>query len=262
MRSIGLFIFLFPLVVLAQRKDFFHALDTVNAEPVNTRSYAGDKIDVLHFNEANYAGIVLDYLNTVRNRKGRKAFEQDESFNRLCRVGMAKFSKNYFRGNKYEHQAVRYSEFSLRYLNAEHRLFKVFTFEVNLTHLNQFTRFYYLRDDHSTDLKLFLGKRPKITNPEHEGYEEPKPVKVISEFEFVSRVLKKIRSRAGVRDIYSKNYSHIGLDITIDEYTVHRKKIPKAKVMVVLGGKQLQKVRERKLHNTPKKDEDNPYRVF
>lgn len=258
-RAILYLLFELAFSAFGQNNQYFDRLDRTELEPYVARAATQAELDVMNLDKQGYAGLLLEGINSVRTLKQRAVFEQDSAFNQMCNVGVKHFPQAYFRNKTKRHKIIRYAEFGLRHLKGKHRMFRVFSFNYNLTTLSNLTPFYYARNDETSPLKLFWGRRPRVTDPNHEDYEEPKPVRPISEKEFVRGLCRAFEHSKGGKDLLSRNFTHIGIAIRVDEFTLNRKKIPRAFVMVIIGGKQIQKARDVEPAKLEDEDVNNPY---
>ena len=228
----------------AQNRRYYANLATTKAFFIEEGIATENKLDVIHFDAHNYAGMVLNNLNATRAKRGRKDLVQDSTFNRMCKLGVNHFSKSFFTSRKHRNKVVRYTDFSLRKMKGEHRLFRAIVFTQNVVHLSDRNNFYLDRRDKTTDLQLFEGEK-STAKPEDEDYIEPVPVKELTEKQFVWEVIKSIKRENGARELITRNYTHVGVSIRIDPTSINKKRVPRVFVMVLLGGKQTQKVKIR-----------------
>lgn len=226
-----------------QNKRYYDLLDRTEGEQMESRKASSAELNVIGFDKQDYGGLILAQFNESRKRRGRKDFVIDSVFQQVCNTGVKHFSSTFFKSQKHKDKVVRHTEFGIRHLKGKNRLFKVVALNVNLTTLKGMSPFFYYAQDPNTTLKLYKGKRPKTLNPDHPDYEEPVPVKAITEIMFAEDIEAAIKTRVGVTDFFSKTYSHMGVGVRLDEYSVNRRKIPHAFVLIILGGKQTQKIR-------------------
>lgn len=244
-----------------QNKNYYDLLDRTESERMEPRPAINSDLEIIEFDKQDYAGLIVDQFNSSRKRKGRTDFGLDSAFQQVCNTGVKHFSSTFFKSRKSASKVLRYTEFGIRYLNGENRLFKVYTLSYNLTNLSTLRPFFYHSQDQQTSLKLYYGKRPKTLNPDHPDYEEPKPVAPITEIEFARGVEDHIRNQDGVIEFFSKSYTYLGVAVRLDEYTINRRKIPHAFIMVIIGGKQTQNVRLVKPVE-PESDKDDPLLIL
>lgn len=263
MRLIFFFFVILSLqVTFAQNKRYYDLLDRTERNELKVRAATAELVNIVDFDNQLYAGMILEQLNQARKKKGRSLFVEDTAFAQVCNVGVKHFASSYFKSKKMTDRVVHYTEFGLRHLQSHHRLFKAYCFYVNLTHLNRFTPFYYHSADETTALKLFKGRRPNTLNPEHPDYETPTPVQPITELELVEGINELLRKKDGSAELFSKSYTHIGISVRLDQYSINRNKIPHAFVMVIIGGKQTQKASDFLPATPDNVDENNPYTIL
>ena len=224
-----------------QNQRYYDWLDRTERDSVKIKAPSIQEMNVLDFDRADFSGKLLHELNLQRTRKGRQEWQQNEAFMQVCNVGVKHFSKSFFKkSRKYRHKVTRYTEFGLRHMNASCRMFRAFTFYVNLTNLKKYSRYYFSRKDDTSPLRLYMGKRPRISDPEHEEYEKPLPVKPLTEDDFVRTLIGTIKGASNARELVLRRYSDIGIAMRLDEHTINRRKPPHVFVMIIVGGRQLQ----------------------
>ena len=244
-----------------QNKRYYDLLDRTEGEQMEPHRASAAELNIIGFDKQDYGGLIFGQLNESRKRRGRNGLIIDSVFQQVCNTGVKHFSSTFFKSHKHTDKVVRHTEFGIRHLKGENRLFKVVALNINLTTLKGMSPFFYYAQDPNTSLKLYKGKRPKTLNPNHADYEEPVPVKPITEIMFTEDIEAAIKSSVGVSDFFSKTYTHIGIGVRLDEYSVNRRKIPHAFVLIILGGKQTQKVRINQPVTSPA-DEDNPFLIL
>ncbi|MFT5821805.1 MAG: hypothetical protein ACI8ZM_003061 [Crocinitomix sp.] len=250
------------LFLFGQKQKYYNQIERTECDQIEVRAAGTVELEVLDFDQQNYSGMLMEELNLKRKTRGRPGFELDSTFNRICNTGVKHFSRSIFSNRKNQRRLIRYTEFGIRYLRGDHRLFKAYSFYFNLTHLHNYTKFFYAAGDETTKLKLFVGKRPRTMSPTHEDYEEPIPVKPITEKEFGASIIQALLRDDGAVEFFSKNYSHIGVSMRIDEYSINRRKIPRAYIMIIIGGKQTQKIRAPYVIPQNSADDNSPYTIL
>lgn len=263
MRIIVAITFLFSLCAgFAQGQRYYDLLDRTEIDPVKLRNANQEKLKVRDFDQQGYIGMMLEELNLERKSRGRPNFIIDSVYAQICNVGVKHFSPNYFYSEKTGYKLLRNTEFGIRYLKGQYRAFNVITFTISLVDLKNLTNFYYLSSDQSTELKLFYGNRPKTFNPEDERYVTPVPLQPINEKEFTQKVIKILSSEMGIGEFFSKLNTHIGLGLRLDPYTLNCRKMPTAFGMIILGGKQTQKVKIKLPPTSDKELENDPFVIL
>lgn len=233
---------IFTVLLFGQKQKFYDQIERTECDPIELFAAESSELEILDFDQQYYSGMIMHELNLKRGLRGKPGFVLDTTFSRICNTGVKHFSRSYFSSRKQHRRMIKYTEFGIRYLKGEHRLFKAYTFYFNLTNLNGHSRFYHAGGDETTRLKLFQGKRPRTMNPDNENYVKPIPVKPITEIEFSASIIQQLIRHDGAVEFYSKNYSHFGISMRVDEFSINRRKIPRAYIMIVIGGKQTQKV--------------------
>ena len=261
-RFLFIVLLLNPFLGFNQNRRFFRIIDSTNAKFAEEWGASGAKLDVLNFNEQNYEGAILDGLNAQRSLKNRQVFVQDSAYNRMCLTGIAAFSKGYYTSHKNETRVHRYTEIGIRRMQGNNRLFRVIMFKIRLADIGYNEYFYFDRRNFDSELQLYKGKKRLTRKPVIVDDEEAIPVDELSEQDFVNNFVKKIKKEMSAREFYSKCYTHIGLSLCVDPSSVGRRRIPKAYVMVILGGKQTQKIKEARPILQNNAANNNPYTIL
>ncbi|NOQ71284.1 MAG: hypothetical protein GQ574_04750 [Crocinitomix sp.] len=261
-RILFISLLLIPLISFDQNKRFYEAIDTSTVKFAEEWGASGAKLDVLNFDDQNYEGAILDELNKVRSVRNRSLFIQDSAYNRMCLAGMETFTKKYCGSNKFRDRIYRYTEIGIRRMQGVNKVFRVFTFSVSLIDLGSREYFYFDRRNFDSELQLYKGNTPTTRNPDNENYVEPIPVAKLDEQAFAQSFLKKLKRAMGGQDLQSKNFTHIGLAMRLDARSVRKRRTPKALVMIILGGKQTQKVKKQRPIPQNSAADNNPYTIL
>ncbi len=247
-RSFYFLFFLLSWSVQAQnRRTFFPLLDRTEKISYDERLAEETEMNILGFDDQKYNEIIFGELNKERKRRHMLPFIQDSVFNQVCNttvkhISRRKLSHDGLRSGFFQHQMDQ----SVRYLDGENRMFTTYTFYTNLTNLNRFSTFYYDRKEGEGTLNLYRGNR-KIKYKD--GIPQPiekVPVRPISEKEWAKMIFRYLLKRTRQLGIKSKLYSHVGIAVRLNEYTVRRQSIPHAFVMIIVGGKQTQEIKPRR----------------
>ena len=243
-------IFISVTIYGQNRRKFLPLLDKTKGKEFEERLAKDVEMEIINFNEELYEEVLLGELNRERGRRHLNDWKQDSMFNKLCNAALKHIERR-----KLSHSGVRKGFFqhqmdqSMRHLSGENRLFTTYTFYTNLTKLNKFSTYYYDRKEGESTLNLYHGdRRVRYKNGLPEPIEK-KPVIPITEKEWVGGIFKYLKQSKRQLGIKSKSYSHIGIAVKVNPYTIRRKSIPHAFVMIIVGGKQTQEVepaRERK----------------
>ena len=233
---------MFCFVGISQKQIFYDHISAAETKFFELTAATNETVDVVNLNTDNLSGKIMFAWNDARKKKGRVALTQNIPLKQYCFGAQQYFHRSYYQKKSTEEKLKIYTERGLRFLDAPCRHFQVAAFTVNIVDLHSFQRFYFDKSDGETPLGLFLGKRPKSTNPDSDNYEEPVPISYLTENELVENILVDIRRRIG-NEMYSKDYENFAIEIIVNDNTLFRHKIPTANVLVIIAGKQLQKVR-------------------
>ncbi len=233
----------------AQNRGYFERLDFSQPYGYDLEQASTATVDVLGFDEKNYSGIVHQHLNEKRAKRGCPAWQQDSVLNQLTHYGINSFPQSLFTKRKLRRRLTRYTELSLNRLNTNFRLFISKAFTVRLIDLKRLRYFYYERKDTKTELHLFKGNRPKISNPDHPEYIEPVAVEVMREDDFAADIEAQLYRLIGKKYFNNRLLTHLSIALRLDKNSIHRKKAPQAFVYIIIAGKQTQKIKRKIIQN-------------
>lgn len=228
----------------AQPQRYFDQLDRTERLPASERCASENEMEVIDFDRENYAELLFFEINRFRKRKRLKPFIQDSVFNQVCNTCVKHLPRSLLmRNGAPERKTIRYIDLGIRHLEGENRVFTAYSFYTNLTDLRRMTTYYYDRRGPDGEMNLYLGTRP--TGSDKKGKKaQLRPVEAITEKEWTRRIMKTLYRRAKSFGIRSRDYTHVGISVRLNEYTVERKAIPHAYVMIIVGGKQTFDIRE------------------
>ncbi len=230
---------------LAQNRRFLAKVKTIVTQKYDEDiSPSEAEVDVINFDRGLYASLIFSKVNMLRNKKGRQELGQNSLLNRISSAGIEEFSKSRFTSRKYWMKEKKSINMALIQNRSNYKLFSAYAFIIDLADLNPRASFFYDRKKDFGGTALFKGKRPTTKESHKEGFKEPEEVEMLSEVEFSEEIIKLLNKKGASSVLYSKKFSQIGISIRIDERTLHRNKRPCAYVMIVFGGKKMQKVKE------------------
>lgn len=246
----------------AQNRKYFERLDAALPVEVTSAQANENKLDVLAFDQQNYDEILIDFVNAIRKRKSQKDFGLDTMLNRFSHFAVQNFPKSFFTKRKYAKKVVRYTDLSLRRMGMENRVFEARCFYVDLMEMKGTGNFYFKRLDQTTELRLFLGDRPRISNPDHPDYVEPIPMSPLSETGFCKSFFKCLKRELGMRNLLNRSFTQLSIGVRVDPTSLNRKKIPRAFVYVIVVGKQMQKIKRKRAPSSIPQNNTDPYIIL
>lgn len=93
-------------------------------------------------------------------------------------------------------------------------------------------------------LDLYEGKKPSgLTKTEKEELPDPIPLDFMTESQLVEQFLMQVKRKKLIADIKRGRYAYVGINVEIDQNTLHKSKIPTARVVLVLGARRLRDIR-------------------
>lgn len=117
-------------------------------------------------------------------------------------------------------------------------------------------RFYYDRNGPENAPNLFQGKRQEFTVHE-EDEEEPVPLRFFTQEELVKRFLHELRKHPVYGELKSGVYVGAAISVEIDKNTLHKNKIPTARVVVVFGARRLRYLKDQATRSLAILDREN-----
>jgi len=243
-RYLLLFFIFASVATHAQNRRFLEKVDAT--EPVfytESEPVSEQRLDLKNFDVSHNAGLFIGTINSERERRFRIILEQDSLLNQIALAGIDSYNKKRYIHSKTWRQESKSIKFALQYHHSKNKIYSAHAFTVDLLDL-EFTQGYYCdkRNDES-DLHLYKGKRPKITDPEDENYVEPIPLFAITEKQMGERILNILSKGTLGRDLLSKKYSRVGVAVKVDKHSLHANIRPELFVILIFGGKQLQDIK-------------------
>ena len=242
MKWIFVILFCIPLLGVSQKKRFFNKL----AEPdfpiyeVGTEPSVNE-LDLINFDTDEVCSNFLYAINTHLFRRHKIKLTQDSIYNKLCQASMETFSRSIFRSKQIWKRKTSYFYKAIIQLESNYRFYQSFAFNVPLVdHL--FGQYYYDRHDEGSDLHLIYGSKKANKIKEEEG-EPLKYIHPVSEQELVQKILRRLIFKFGKINFSSNYYTRIGFAIKVDARTLNKNRLPEAQVIVMIGGKLMQRLR-------------------
>lgn len=99
-------------------------------------------------------------------------------------------------------------------------------------------QFYYDKDDTETSTHLFMGKKPSKKEKEEPGYKAV-PVKTLTYDDLASIIARNFVRDDGYFSSLNNGFDKYGFALAVDGKTIHRNKIPKVKVILIVGGNRI-----------------------
>lgn len=173
---------------------------------------------------------------------------------------LAEATTTAWKGTQYEKgkswtRSIRSIKKFARRSTCRFNLISAVSFRISLVD-NAGRRFYYDRHGAESELNLFQGKRPEFKTAE-EDTDEPVPLKFFTQEELVHQFLHALRKQSVYGELKSGVYAGAAISIEIDKNTVHKNKIPTARVVVVFGARRLRYLRDQATRSLAILDREN-----
>ena len=242
MKFFFLLICLVSIIAFGQKRRFFDVLDKSPFVFYPKSNGPSDRdIEIIHFDSIRASSSFLFSINNHRYRIAKRPFIQDSIYNRICHTVLNSLNNSIYINSKVWLKKRRYIYKALVKLRSNNRFYHAYAFKIKLVKYG-LGQYYYDKNDDETELHLIYGNKnrskKKIQRGEPLDYIEP-----ITEQKFNDLVLKKIMRSIGKSNFKLSYYDTIGIAIKLNRRTINRRAIPEAKVVVMLGGKVMQKIR-------------------
>jgi len=200
-----------------------------------------ERIALDRIDDSGIEGFLVEGINKRLKRKLRPNLEQDTILNKLCLAGINSYNANRFTDRDKFKKEREWLDVSLRESGSKNRMFLAYAFEVDLVDYSPLLRYHYSKKETGSPLDLYSGSKSikKDTSVTH------MPIMMKTEKQLYSLVSSKLRSKGFDHYLFKKNFSAIGLALRLNKDSIGRKKRPQMLLMLMVAGKQNQKVRER-----------------
>ncbi len=231
----------FGVPVFAQKMAFYKTLKSkaFNVYAPNHELLNSD-LDILNFDLNVVTSKFYSAVNTHKYRRSKLPLQQDSIYNKICEVGINVFNRSIYTGYSWDRKK-KYFYKALIKLKSHYRFYQAFVFKVRLVNYKG-GAYYYNRSDGGSVLNLVYGSKKQNKIKEDKGL-PLNYILPISELEMMDIILRKLISSIGKRNFGSNFYSQIGFAIKLNPKSINRRALPEAYVMVMMGGKVMQKLR-------------------
>ncbi|MDX2361043.1 MAG: hypothetical protein QNK23_09570 [Crocinitomicaceae bacterium] len=242
--SLVLFLLLFGPVVFGQTSLFkakaieqLEALDVTY--PIDESRPIDEEYDFLVEGMDDLENL---FLSAVKKSSKNRPDELEQS---QTLSSLSSLATQYWRGSQYAN-TKKWTKLSILIKQAARRstchfsIIKSLSFRITLVN-NHGRRFYHDRKGPEGQLNLYMGNRPSVL--ENEEDIELEPVTFHHEDYLVAEFLRKIRKKSMLSELRRGVYAYVGISVQIDEKTLNRKKLPTARIVILLGARRLQKLK-------------------
>ena len=182
--------------------------------------------------------IIIDKFNQKRTRQHHLQLTPNESLqltadsyvNTFTENRLQKNSKNVLRINKkvkknckrngYKNTFVDFHITSIRCMNYSS------------------SEFYYDKEDNETSTHLFVGKKP-TKKEKSEGKQPPVQIKPYTYNQLADLIVRQFVTDEGSFKILNNGFDKFGFSLAVEQHSILKNKIPKIKVIVILGGNRI-----------------------
>lgn len=226
-------------VFLARMEQELPARDSVSH--LEKRKASGDEYDFLAQGMEGLEELFLGHMYAVsRNQpddltRSKVLSIMAEATTSIWKGGQYNKGKSWVSVNKYLRRASYRS-------TCRFNLLRSAVFRISLVD-NEGKQFYYDRNGSPDQLNLFKGTYPTFKERMEEDAPEPEPLRFFSEEEIVQQFERQLRRQSQYSDLRNGNFCCVGISVEVDQNSLHRKKIPSARVVVLFGARRLKHVK-------------------
>jgi hypothetical protein len=184
---------------------------------------------------------VFFMFNKIRKQKHRTELE----FSPQLELAAYNFIKQYsvFKFKKLKNNNARISKilpFLFKKLNIKQGVSKGLVVLPQLVDYKFGKRFYYDKEDEETDLKMYYGRKIDA-DKEEEGLVKI-PIPTYTYYSFAEKLVRDLMSSFPSRFAKSKSYEKAACYLAVDEKSLYKRKIPRARAIIILSGKRTAQV--------------------
>ncbi|NVK65476.1 MAG: hypothetical protein HWE22_12870 [Flavobacteriales bacterium] len=209
--------------------------------------------DPYPFLEEGMDELVHIFMSETKDIAGKHPDELEESKNLML---IAQLATTAWKGTQYAN-AKKWRALTKHFQRAFNRstskfnYTKEFSFRIKLVN-NKGKRFYCDRKAGISSLDLYEGRKPKgLTKEEKEELPDPIPLAYFTETDLLKQFVRELKRNRVLIDLKRGRYACVGMSIELDERTVHKNRIPTARVVVILGARRLRDLRIKKQEVEP-----------
>lgn len=235
----------FAISAAAQNKSFIKSFDSsfsilpnqfllTNNLPDNSQNLDPNSINPEELNAS-----FVETLNTFRKKYKAPSLQYDTSLDKMAYILGYYLKPNKFKPTaKNSNRIGRYLYWFSRRIGVNQGLVTVVVDQPILLNYKAGQPYFYDTKDEETEYHFFYGDASMRKDPKA----ELEPITSLSYQEFCTKeILKLLKTKQG-RKLRSKAYSKIACWIIPIEKTIGSRRLPKAKLIIVLSGKRLQKI--------------------
>ena len=201
---------------------------------------AENNIDILDFSTIKFKSLFYSHINAHKLRR-RSKMRQDSIYDKICETIFVA-SDHRLRKNSWS-KSKKYVYKSLIKQNSNYRYFRLLTFHISLVnYLNK--KYYYDNTNSDNGLHLIYGTKEgnEIKKNKNDSFIYPL-IKPKTQLQFLNDILSKLIRLFSKSNFKSSHFNRIGFSIRVDKDSLHKKALPRAKIVVMIGGKIMSKIR-------------------
>ncbi len=182
--------------------------------------------------------IIVGKFNQKRERKERKQLQNNEALQLTADSYVNVFSEN--RLEKNTKNKLRIGKKIKK--NCKLNGYKNAFIDYHIASINCIdfsgTNFYFDKEDTETSTHLFIGKKPSKKEKEDSKY-TPVKIKLYTYNQLADLIIRQFITDEGSFKILNNGFDKFGFSLAVEHHSILKKKMPKIKVIVILGGNRI-----------------------
>ena len=221
---------------MAEARNILKSVDTTFA--IEDNSGTSDEYDFVAQGMEELELIFLSELKrTSRNRPDVLSVSQ--TLNNLAKVATVCWKGSQYSDLDKWKKLDKYFKRATYGTTSKFNIIKEVSFRIKLVKARG-SQYYYDAKGSAGGLNLYSGKKPK-NNKEREEMDQV-PLTCYSSAELIEFFIAQVKRKRLYNDLKRGNLSFVGLSLVVDQNTIHRSKIPTARVVLIFGARRMKNV--------------------
>ncbi len=230
---------------MSQSRVFLHLADSLlsvkdTSLTIEESSPGADEYDVLNDDGCQLESIFQYALHDL-TRERKEPIQKSTVLSQLAAAATKSWRGSQYADKKKWSKLNKYFKRALRKSTAGFGVTRQISFRMELVD-NPRKDFYHDRSGPEGQLNLYEGSIPRT---EEEQDREQVPLAAFTQSDLMDEFVRELKKKGLYREVIRGVYSFTGVSAQIDERTLFRKKIPTARVVVILGARRLRMVKVR-----------------
>ena len=182
--------------------------------------------------------MIIDKFNQKRERKSHKQLKNNEALQLTADNYVKVFSEN--RLQKNTKNKLRISKKVKK--NCKLNGYKNTFVDYHIAAINCMnfagSNFYFDKEDTETSTHLFIGNKPTKKEKEDAKF-TPNQVKLYTYNQLADLIIRQFVTDEGSFKVLNNGFDKYGFSLAVEQRTIFRNKIPKIKIIMILGGNRI-----------------------